>query len=184
MRAAPFSLAMIFLAVVCWTTPPAAQAADSPAPAAAAGQLHPAELRCESLVDPLGIGEPSPRLSWIGESARRAEVQSAYQVLVAASPEALAKDQGDLWDSGKVPRDDSAHVAYAGKPLGSRAACFWKVRLWDRDGNPSAWSEPARWTVGLLAAKDWQARWIDTTQGDPASGLPPCRDQARGLRSG
>ena len=48
--------------------------------------LHPSGLRCEYLTDPLGLGETAPRLSWIGESARRAESQSAYQVLVAATP--------------------------------------------------------------------------------------------------
>ena len=35
------------------------------------------------------------------------------------------------------------------------------MRLWDRDGEPSAWSEPAKWTVGLLDPADWQAQWID-----------------------
>ena len=156
--------AFFLLATFCAAFSLACAAQEAPA----AGELRPAELRCESLVDPLGIGEPAPRLSWIGESARRAEVQSAYQILVAAAPETLAKDQGDLWDSGKVATADSAHVAYAGKPLASRVACFWKVRVWDRDGNPSAWSEPARWTMGLLTPQDWQARWIDTTQGNIA----------------
>ncbi len=179
MRADVFALAVVFLGVG-GATLPGARAADNPpaatpAPAAVpTGQLRPAELRCESLTDPLGLGETAPRLSWIGESARRAETQSAYQILAAASADALAHDQGDLWDSGKVESADSAHVVYAGKPLGSRAACFWKVRLWDRDGNPSAWSEPARWTLGLLSPQDWQAKWIDTTQGDPAdAALPP-----------
>ncbi len=133
------------------------------------GQLRPADLRCESLTDPLGLGETVPRLSWIGESVRRAETQSAYQILVATAPDTLGKDQGDLWDSGKVASADSAHVVYAGKPLVSRIACFWKVRVWDRDGNPSAWSEPARWSMGLLTPQDWQARWIDTTQGNAAA---------------
>ena len=135
-----------------------AQAAGTPP-----GTLHPAGLRCEYATDPGGLGETSPRLSWIGESARRGEVQQAFQVLVAGSAEALNADRGDLWDSGKVVSDESAHVVYAGRPLGSRAACWWKVRLWDRDGRPSAWSAPARWTMGLLSPADWQARWIDST---------------------
>ena len=127
------------------------------------GALRPTGLRCEYLTDPDGLGETSPRLSWIGESARRSEVQQAFQVLVAGSPEALAADRGDFWDSGKVVSDESAHVVYGGRPLASRTACFWKVRLWDRDGHPSAWSAPARWTMGLLSPADWQARWIDST---------------------
>ncbi len=157
-----------FLATLCVALPLSRAAEEAPV----VGRLRPGGLRCESLTDPLGLGEPVPRLSWIGESPRRAEIQSAYQILVATAPETLAKDQGDLWDSGKVANADSAHVVYAGKPLVSRTACFWKVRVWDRDGNPSAWSDPARWSMGLLTPQDWQARWIDTTQGNAAA-LPP-----------
>jgi alpha-L-rhamnosidase len=36
-------------------------------------------------------------------------------VLVASSPDLLAKDQGDLWDSKKVASDQSIQVEYAGK---------------------------------------------------------------------
>ncbi len=134
------------------------------AASAQTGALHPAGLRCEYATDPLGLGETSPRLSWTGESTRRSEVQTAYQVLVAGNATALAGDKGDLWDSGKVASDESAHVVYAGQALASRTACFWKVRVWDRDGQPSAWSPPARWTMGLLAPADWQAQWIDSTR--------------------
>jgi alpha-L-rhamnosidase len=56
--------------------------------------------RCECLTDPLGIDVEKPRLSWVIESGKRGERQTAYRVLVASTPELLAKDQGDLWDSG------------------------------------------------------------------------------------
>jgi alpha-L-rhamnosidase len=125
-----------------------------------------ADLRCEYLVNPLGIDAAEPRLSWILESAKRGEKQTAYQVLVASSEERLAQDQGDRWDSGRVASDQSTHVRYAGKPLASRAAVWWKVRAWDRDGQPSAWSEPAHWTMGLVKPADWNgARWIGLESG-------------------
>ena len=44
--------------------------------------LKPTNLRCEYQVNPLGIDEPRPRLSWILESPQRRQVQTAYQVLV------------------------------------------------------------------------------------------------------
>lgn len=93
------------------------------------GALRPTGLRCEYLVDPAEIDEKLPWLSWTGESAQRRQIQNAYQVLVASTAELLTRDRGDRWDSGKVVSDESAHVAYAGQPLASRAACFWKVRL-------------------------------------------------------
>lgn len=124
--------------------------------------LTPTHLRCEYLVDPLGVHGAAPRLSWITESSRRGEQQTAYEVLVAASAEQLAKDQGDLWTSGRITSGDNAQVAYAGKPLVSRQSCVWKVRVWDRDGRPGNWSQPARFEMGLLQADDWKAQWIET----------------------
>ena len=117
-------------------------------------------LRCEYLVNPLGIDAGSPRLSWVLSSRQRGESQTAYQILVASSPSLLAADTGDLWDSGKVNSDETAQVAYAGQPLVSRECCFWKVRSWDRDGHASKWSKTAQWSMGLLARADWSASWI------------------------
>ncbi|MGB2862913.1 MAG: alpha-L-rhamnosidase N-terminal domain-containing protein, partial [Sedimentisphaerales bacterium] len=118
------------------------------------------DLRCEYLVDPLGIDVPKPRLSWVVRSKQRGQMQTAYQILVASSEENLAKNQGDLWDTGKVESDQSIHVAYEGKRLRSRMRCFWKVRVWDAGGKPGRYSRRARWEMGFLWAWDWQARWL------------------------
>jgi alpha-L-rhamnosidase len=117
-------------------------------------------LRCEYLVNPLGVDDKHPRLSWVVESAQRGQKQTAYQVLVAHDEATLQQDQGDLWDSGRVNSDETTAITYAGKPLVSQQRCHWKVKVWDRDGKPSPWSEPALWTMGLLAASDWTAQWI------------------------
>ncbi len=124
------------------------------------GVVTVSELRCEYRVNPLGIDIVKPRLSWITESGQRGQMQSAYQILVADSEEDLGRNQSNLWDSGKVESEQSSQVVYEGKPLKSRMRCFWKVRVWDKDGNASAWSKPAMWTVGLLDPGDWQAKWI------------------------
>ena len=49
---------------------------------------------------------------------------------MASSVELLAKDEGDVWDSGRVDSDQSTLVDYRGKPLASGAAYYWKVRVW------------------------------------------------------
>ncbi len=134
------------------------------------------KLRCEYLDNPLGIGVNRPRLSWILESKQRGAKQTAYQILAASSPDLLAKQTGDLWDSGKVDSDQSVHVEYAGKPLPSRTRCYWKARVWDRDHKPGVWSKPALWTMGLLQPEDWQARWIN------AAPLPPPSSSALVVR--
>lgn len=117
-------------------------------------------LRCESLTDPRGIDVLRPRLSWVLESAERGQRQSAYRVLVARSAARLARDEGDLWDSGRVTSDRSVHVPYDGDALVSRTEAHWKVRCWDKDGRPSDWSAPAVFSMGLLEPGDWQGQWI------------------------
>ena len=126
-----------------------------------AGALRASHLRCEYLTDPLAIAEPRPRLSWIVESDRRAQTQSAYHILVASTPDLLARGTGDLWDSGKVASNRTFHVEYAGAPLASRQRCWWKVRTWDKAGAEGPWSEPAHFAMGLLAPSDWTAQWIE-----------------------
>jgi alpha-L-rhamnosidase len=136
------------------------------ATAGAASALEVDRLRCEYLENPLGLDECQPRLSWIVRADERGQRQTAYQVLVATSRELLSQNEGDLWDSGRVDGDATVHVAYAGKPLKSRQACHWKVRVWDKGGDPSPWSAAATWTMGLIEPADWTARFIsfrDTT---------------------
>ncbi len=133
--------------------------------APAPGGIRLAELRCESLDNPLGIDTPRPRLSWVMETAPESPVvrgqrQTAYHILAASTPAILAQDRGDLWDSGRVNSDQSTNVEYGGRPLASGERCYWKVQAWDRDGKPTFWCDPATWSMGLLDAADWKAKWI------------------------
>jgi alpha-L-rhamnosidase len=118
------------------------------------------DLRCEGLDSPPGIDATQPRLSWILHTDERGQRQTAYQILVAGTADNLKAGQGDLWDSGRVNSGQSIQVAYAGKPLASNQQCFWKVRVWDRDGIVSDWSPPAVWAMGILQPADWHAQWI------------------------
>jgi alpha-L-rhamnosidase len=128
------------------------------------------QLRCEGLETPVGVDVVSPQLNWILGSDQRAEKQSAYQILVASSLAGLRGDTGDLWDSGKVLSGETAQITYQGKPLISHQRCFWKIRAWDHEGQPSAWSQPASWSMGLLHPQDWTAQWIsDPMLADPAN---------------
>ena len=134
-----------------------------------------ARLRCEYLVDPLGLDELAPRLSWQLVSGRRGARQTAYRLRVASSPEKLARDEADRWDSGRVESAQTTHVVYAGSALQSRDLCHWSVEVWDETG-ASVRSAAASWTMGLLDQTDWTARWIaadpEIIRRDPAAIAP------------
>ena len=121
-------------------------------------------LRCEYRVNPVGMDAVAPRLSWVLEGDERGQKQTAYQVLAASSPEALAKDERDLWDTGKLNSSRTIQVVYQGKPLVSRQRVYWKVRVWDKDDRASSWSAPGSWIMGLLESNDWAAKWIADPQ--------------------
>jgi alpha-L-rhamnosidase len=118
-------------------------------------------LRCEYRVNPLGVDEPAPRLSWVLHSNERSQKQNGYQILVAGSEDMIRADKGDLWDSGRVNSGETLSVVYQGKVLRSAQRCYWKLRVWDKDGKPSSWSRTAWWEMGLLGEKDWEGKWIN-----------------------
>jgi alpha-L-rhamnosidase len=121
-------------------------------------------LKVESSVNPIGIDVVQPRFSWQLESPVRGAVQTAYQILVATSPERLNPGTADLWDSGKTESGETVGISYGGQALQSGQTCYWKLKVWDAKGGESAWTEPAQWSMGLLAPEDWQGQWIGFDQ--------------------
>lgn len=104
--------------------------------------VHLTQLRCEYLINPLGIDSCQPRLSWVLEGNGRSQRQSAYHIGVASSQERLARAAFDPWNSGTVESAQSAQIAYAGAALGSGMRCWWRVRVQDHTGQWHA-SEPS-----------------------------------------
>lgn len=139
----------------------------------ASGGLQPVELRCEAMVNPVGVGTATPRLSWklqAADAGARNLRQTAFQIRVEA--DGAAEDV--LWDTNRTESDATYGLVYAGKGLASGQACTWRVRVWDQDGQPSAWSAPATWSVGLLEPEAMQAEWIglDAPRAELDASLP------------
>ncbi len=118
------------------------------------------DLRTENLSDPLGIETTSPLLSWKIKSSVNGTAQSSYQVLAASSEALLNEKEADLWNSGKVASSRNFLLPYGGAELGSGSLCYWKTRIWDQNDRPSEWSEPSRFSIGLLERSGWQAEYI------------------------
>jgi len=149
-------------------------------PGVGGADLRAVDLRCEYQANPLAVDAAPPRLSWVLRSIERGQTQTAYQILVASNVERLEPGQADLWDSGRVASSEQNQIPYAGRALGSNQECCWKVRGWDRHGEPGAWSEPARWTMGLVKPEDWKAAWIGSGPFRTSEPLPLFRRSSRG----
>lgn len=121
-------------------------------------------LTCNYDTNPVGIDDPHPRLSWQINTTKRGVSQTAYQIIVSSNFNNLTHDKGEIWDSNKTNTDQSRYIPYGGKALLSGKQYFWKVRIWDQNGHPSAWSEVNRWQMGLLKTVDWSAKWISASK--------------------
>jgi alpha-L-rhamnosidase len=124
------------------------------------GKISPTKLTCEYMENPAVVDVQQPRLAWINiaDEGERGQAQTAYQIKVASSKDKLSNP--DLWDSQRVLSNESTRIEYTGQPLKSRTECWWQVRVWDRDGKASTWSEPAFWRMGILKPNEWKAKWI------------------------
>ncbi len=122
--------------------------------------LSPVKLRCENIDNPTVVDVLRPRLSWVNKTTANGQVQTFYEIEVASSKELLTKGKTDLWKSGKVESEQSVYIPYAGVPLKSGMDCWWRVRVWDKCGVVSEWSEVAYWGMGILSPEEWQAEWI------------------------
>ncbi len=141
----------------------------------AGSSLEPAALRCECREEPMNVDAAQPRFQWRSQAVdpqRRGLRQTAYRILVAADETLLQADRADVWDSGQVASDQSVDVRYSGPPLQSHTCYWWKVQLWDQDGQPTTWSRPARFCTGLLSADEWVAQWITAPGGEAPRALP------------
>jgi alpha-L-rhamnosidase len=127
---------------------------------AQASHVSASEVLCEYRKDPIGIDALHPRLSWVLTASQQSEKQTAYEILVASSKEALAENQADIWETGKVISAQSIQIPFQGKSLQSGTRYYWKVRVWDKEGRATDFSEPGYWEMGLLSASDWQGDWM------------------------
>ena len=145
--------------------------------------IVPTDPRTEYAVEPIGVDEPAPRFSWSlaggdQEGSEYAHV-TAYQIVVATSPDQVAVGSGTVWDSGRVASARTEPVAYGGPELASDQEYHWSVRLWDAAGNSSPWLPPARFetapaspAAGGWADAVWICRDLPEVANDPTVTVP------------
>ena len=61
-------------------------------------------------------------------------------------------------------RDRSCEIVYAGKPLPSYQAAYWKVRVWDRGRGRLGLGRAPSWSMGILDPGEWEGQWLGYTK--------------------
>ena len=126
----------------------------------AASPDAPDNLRCCDKTNPVGTDD-KPYFGWYVNDPDNNEIQTSYQILVASSQSNLDKNNGDIWDSGRVTSRKQNYIFYESPSLTPGTRYYWKVRTWDKDGNVSPYSNSAIFDTGLFSSKDWaSAKWI------------------------
>lgn len=129
---------------------PSAVAAHAP------GVAKPTGLRCDSLIQPLGIDTAKPVLSWRLVDDRDGAKQTSYEITVSSSASGKAK----IWDSGRITSALSSGVPYGGPALEPSHRYFWRIAAWDRNGKAYPVSDTSWWETGLMEPTNWKAVWI------------------------
>ena len=104
------------------------------------------DLKCENLINPVGIDEKNPRFSWKIESDKQNVTQKMFEICV-----------GDHY-SKCVKTDQSICFEYDGVPLKPKTKYEYKVRVWDNDDEVSEW-EYGYFITGLMGEKP-VAKWL------------------------
>lgn len=117
-------------------------------------------LTVDYKTNPVGIDNPQPKLSWVIQSDQFNTMQEMYEVRVARSLKDLQTGSKLLWSSGEVQSSQSIQVIYGGPSPQSFERVYWQVRIRDKRGNKSEWSEVAYWESGFMFGETWEADWI------------------------
>ncbi|MDF1514002.1 MAG: family 78 glycoside hydrolase catalytic domain [Anaerolineae bacterium] len=128
------------------------------------------DLLCEFAESPIGIHTLHPRLSWKLNCQERAQRQTAYHIVAASCIDNLSKGIYDFWDSGFI-QDSKQLVTYTGQTLQSGDRIWWQVKVWDTYQQPTDFSQPASFEMGLLQPGDWQAEWTGFPAGKNGKAL-------------
>ena len=110
------------------------------------------DLKCEHLVNPLGIDSPQPRFTWRLNPGQG--FQHEYKIEVSEDKNFNTV----VWNSGM--NVSSANLAvYQGQKLKPFTRYWWKVTVYTASGNETI-SQPAEFETGMMGMHNWQGSWI------------------------
>ncbi|WP_010261869.1 alpha-L-rhamnosidase [Treponema primitia] len=120
------------------------------------------DIRCEYRVNPVGVFTEKPRFSWKIETDKNKLEQTAYAIEVAQDKDFSVF----LWQSGKVNSRQSLLITYEGKALASSTKYYWRVKIWDNQGEESSWGDTAFFISALFSNTEWKGYFISGEDAD------------------
>ncbi|QCR23589.1 alpha-rhamnosidase [Pontibacter sp. SGAir0037] len=120
-------------------------------------------MKCEYLVNPLGVDTPKPRFTWCLNDSRPGARQTAYRILVDIDSIALSTGKGSIWNTGWVKSDEQLAI-FSGDELKAFTKYFWRVDVTDQRKKKSTVGKIASFETGMMNQKNWQGSWISDTE--------------------
>lgn len=117
------------------------------------------DLKCEHLINPLGVDAVAPRFTWKINDARRGAKQTSYRVIVGTDSMEVSRGIGSCWDTGEVSSSANL-VVYEGQTLQPFTRYFWRVEGKDRDGKNFESASAAVFETGMMGKLNWKGAWI------------------------
>jgi len=119
-------------------------------------------LKCEYLVNPIGIDALNPCLTWKMKSTESGAFQKAYQIFVGTDSIEVAGAKGNKWESGIVVADKMP-VEYMGPKPDPFTKYYWGVKIQNEKGFWSKLSAVASFETGIMDQENLKGAWITDT---------------------
>ncbi|MDD4031951.1 MAG: family 78 glycoside hydrolase catalytic domain [Bacteroidales bacterium] len=117
------------------------------------------DLRCEYLVNPIGIDVDKPRLSWRIQDLRMGALQQAVQIVIDTDSSVVASGRGSILKSRKMDSDQNFFVP-EGIIFEPFTRYYWSVRVWDLEEKVTDFAPVAYFETGMISQTNWNGDWI------------------------
>jgi alpha-L-rhamnosidase len=116
-------------------------------------------LTCEMSVSPMALVSKNPRFGWQMKANKQGAMQTAYEIEI--------RNRESGYNGSKVTSNKSQLIPYAGRALHPGEKYTWRVRVWDENDRPSAWST---WAEFRMAPEPsyLDASWIGAIRTEDA----------------
>jgi alpha-L-rhamnosidase len=121
------------------------------------------DLKCEHLINPIGIDAPNPRLSWRLDDSSMGAQQTAYQIIVGTDSLQVLKGIGNVWETLKT-LSNAQLITYQGNSLKPFTKYFWTVLVWNQKGETPKNTPIANFEMGMMSRGNWQGAWISDSR--------------------